>query len=211
MASFGALERLQKFDWLIQRLHSLRTPIQNDKGLEELRKLQALQLLHKPDLMFQANHHMEEDGEDPSNEIVDEDIYEEDLEDEEMVEEDTGVDKDDSDENGKDQRSEDFTRFGERENQDFINDQQADPKPASYFPFSHNRYDYHTHNNHQHGGKNEQNNGINRFSTGLFPPLPFKEILPLLENSANKVRSLFLFISQKLFIYNFLSVIKYCI
>ena len=45
MATFDALERLQKFDWLIQKLHNIRSTLQSDQGLQELQKLHALQLL----------------------------------------------------------------------------------------------------------------------------------------------------------------------
>ena len=50
MATFDALERLQKFDWLIQKLHTLRNSLHTDQGLhslQELHKLHALQLLPK--------------------------------------------------------------------------------------------------------------------------------------------------------------------
>ena len=44
MAAFEALERLQKFDWLIQKLHSLRNNLHSESGLQELQKL--LQYYH---------------------------------------------------------------------------------------------------------------------------------------------------------------------
>ena len=47
MAAFEAIERLQKFDWLIQKLHSLRTSLQSEPGLTELQQLHALQLLQR--------------------------------------------------------------------------------------------------------------------------------------------------------------------
>ena len=47
MAAFEAIERLQKFDWLIQKLHSLRTSLQSEPGLAELQQLHALQLLQR--------------------------------------------------------------------------------------------------------------------------------------------------------------------
>jgi hypothetical protein len=48
MAALEALERLQKFDWLIQKLHSLRTNLHSESGLQqELQKLHALQLLQQ--------------------------------------------------------------------------------------------------------------------------------------------------------------------
>ena len=222
MASFGALERLQKFDWLIQRLHSLRSPLQHDKGLDELRKLQALQLLHKPELMFHQRHHdeghsgsdgsasagqgqamhqhMEEDSDDIHNiEELEEDIEEEDIEeDEEMLDEE--LEKDELEEGAgdtpnKEEHNRDLLfRFGagrERNSQDdcLSADRQSDPKHDIFSPFSQHRYDFHHVNN--GGAKHDQNNGMSRFSTGLFPPLPFKEILPLLENSAIKVGTFF--------------------
>ena len=47
MAAFEAIERLQKFDWLIQKLHTLRTSLQAEPGLSELQQLHALQLLQR--------------------------------------------------------------------------------------------------------------------------------------------------------------------
>ena len=42
-----ALERLQKFDWLIQKLHTLRSSLQTEQGIHELQKLHALQMLQR--------------------------------------------------------------------------------------------------------------------------------------------------------------------
>ena len=55
MATFDALERLQKFDWLIQKLHNIRSTLQSDQGLQELQKLHALQLLQKSDFHFNGS------------------------------------------------------------------------------------------------------------------------------------------------------------
>ena len=52
MAAFEAVERLQKFDWLIQKLHSLRNTFNSDQGIQELQKLHALQLLHRNGIQF---------------------------------------------------------------------------------------------------------------------------------------------------------------
>ena len=47
MAAFEAIERLQKFDWLIQKLHTLRTSLQAEPGLTDLQQLHALQILQR--------------------------------------------------------------------------------------------------------------------------------------------------------------------
>ena len=79
MATFDALERLQKFDWLIQKLHCLRSTLHTENGLQELHKLQALQLLQKSD------YHLNGSAEDEKMELCREE--EEDEEEEEVVEE----------------------------------------------------------------------------------------------------------------------------
>ena len=55
MAAFEAVERLQKFDWLIQKLHSLRSTFNSEQGIQELQKLHALQLLHRNGIQFNEN------------------------------------------------------------------------------------------------------------------------------------------------------------
>ena len=184
MASLGALERLQKFDWLIQRLHSLRTPLShNDKNFEELRKLQSLQMLQKPDLMF---HHageghsedMEEEDDLVEQDPV-EDIDDEDLVDEEIIEDDYDKDEDENEKHDSSRSEAMMDAFSNEraEGQDESIPDSTSVSKSSYFPFQH-RYEY---------NKAEQSNGMSRFSTGLFPPLPFKDILPLLENTGLKV------------------------
>ena len=91
MATYDALERLQKFDWLIQKLHNIRSTLQSEQGLQELQKLHALQLLQKSDYHFNGasigeseddkmelckNEGEEEDEEEVLDEEEEEDIIE---------------------------------------------------------------------------------------------------------------------------------------
>lgn len=98
MATFDALERLQKFDWLIQKLHSLRSTLQSEQGLQELQKLHALKLLQKSEFQFNESSVGESeedkmelcknDGEEENEELEEEDEdEEEDLMDEEYLKE----------------------------------------------------------------------------------------------------------------------------
>ena len=64
MAAFEAVERLQKFDWLIQKLHSLRSSLQSEQGLQELQKLHALQLLQRNGVQFNGSSIGESEEED---------------------------------------------------------------------------------------------------------------------------------------------------
>ena len=89
MATFDALERLQKFDWLIQKLHSLRSSLQTEQGMQELQKLHALQLLQKSEFQFNGSSvgESEEDKMDLcKNEDDDEDEDREEMEEEEEEE-----------------------------------------------------------------------------------------------------------------------------
>ena len=95
MAAFEALERLQKFDWLIQKLHSLRNNLHSESGLQELQKLHALQLLQRGDFPLNNGSSSIGESEDDKMELCkngaeedeDEDIFNEEEEEEELDEE----------------------------------------------------------------------------------------------------------------------------
>jgi hypothetical protein len=114
MAAFDALERLQKFDWLIQKLHSLRNNFHAEPGLQELQKLHTLQLLQRGDFPLTngssslgeseddkmdlcKNSPEEEEEEEVFNEEEEEE--EEELEEEEEEEEEEVLDEDYDQEN----------------------------------------------------------------------------------------------------------------
>lgn len=165
MAAFEAMERLQKFDWLIQKLHSLRTSLQAEPGLSELQQLHALQLLQR-NAGFNGSsigESEEEDkmelckleGEDIEEDIVDTEEEEEELDGDEPVLQ-PGVEPqgelvekmedivDNELEEQSEEREEEVTGEGE--------EQAGLPQgPYSRFPTSH-----------------------------LFPPLPFDNLLPLI-------------------------------
>ena len=179
MAAFEAVERLQKFDWLIQKLHSLRSSFNSEQGLQELQKLHALQLLHRNGIQFN-----EQLGETEEDRIIEEKISgeEEDPEDEEDledIEEDTEVLDDEYEDN---------------------EDQSPPPKPETALPPSITsggppaaQLIFGPPEAHKNGisipepefSKQECDNTsdqtqqtptgqkYSRFSTGLFPPLPF--------------------------------------
>ena len=87
MAAFEALERLQKFDWLIQKLHSLRNNLHSEAGLQELQKLHALQLLQRSD--FPVHHNGSGGGESEDDKM--EELCKNGAEDEEEEEEEEEI------------------------------------------------------------------------------------------------------------------------
>ena len=194
MAAFEAVERLQKFDWLIQKLHSLRSSFNSEQGLQELQKLHALQLLHRNGIQFN-----EQLGESEEDRIIEEKIsgVEEDPEDDEDlddIEEDTEVLDDEYEDN-----DEQSPEPNKPETIPTITSTESPgaglfspPAPAPHkngisipepeFPK-------------QESGESDQNDGsqppqkYSRFSTGLFPPLPFDHAF-LAEETPLKVGNL---------------------
>ena len=89
MATLEAFERLQKFDWLIQKLHSLRSSLQSDQGLQDLHKLHALQLLAKSDFQLNGTSSSVGESEDEKMEMCRTELADQDHEElEEELEED---------------------------------------------------------------------------------------------------------------------------
>ena len=183
MAAFEAVERLQKFDWLIQKLHSLRSSFNSEQGLQELQKLHALQLLHRNGIQFN-----EQIGESEEDRIIEEKISgeEEDPEDEdelEDIEEDTEVLDDEYDDH--DEQSPGPNK-PETVQQSVSSDCRTDcrspagPMFTSLPAVPHKNGISQPELSKQECQENQENQEnqetpkkYSRFSTGLFPPLPF--------------------------------------
>ena len=181
MAAFEAVERLQKFDWLIQKLHSLRSSFNSEQGLQELQKLHALQLLHRNGIQFN-----EQLGDSEEDRIIEEKISgeEEDPEDEEDledIEEDTEV-LDDEYEDPDDQQTPppkpettlpSITSGGPPASQLIFGPPEPHkngisiPEPPEFSKQECEPTSDQTQPTAPTGQK------YSRFSTGLFPPLPF--------------------------------------
>ena len=183
MAAFEAVERLQKFDWLIQKLHSLRSTFNSEQGIQELQKLHALQLLHRNGIQF--NENIGDNDEEPileekiNNGV--EDPEEEDLED---IEEDTEVldeEEEENDDIGSTPKSEPgqtqtppttitngdgSAAFNLHDNKDVLNVEIND------FRIKDNREEESDRNGDTIINHHPQSR-FGRFPTGLFPPLPF--------------------------------------
>ena len=201
MAAFEAVERLQKFDWLIQKLHSLRNTFNSDQGIQELQKLHALQLLHRNGIQFN-----ESIGDNEEERILEEKITgdeEEHEEDEDLddIEEDTEViddETDDNDDNANTQKSESgqtpsITSNGSQA----MYGLQTHPKTETGEP------SLGLEPGHQKLEGPEQTSEENivreaaapapRFPTGLFPPLPFDPAILSGDGAGIKVGILFNF------------------
>lgn len=200
MAAFEAVERLQKFDWLIQKLHSLRSTFNSEQGIQELQKLHALQLLHRNGIPF--NEQISENEEVLEEKINDEELDQEDDEDLEDIEEDTEVLDDEEDEN------EEHPQTPKSETGHTTT---STPNPTSNGSHTNEMYGLQPKNgisiqnldyskpNKNDDGERESGDNINnsdnandprvrderfandglrhgRFSTGLFPPLPFDNL-----------------------------------
>ena len=170
MAAFEAMERLQKFDWLIQKLHSLRTSLQAEPGLSELQQLHALQLLQR-NAGFNGSSIGESEEEDKmelcklEGEDIEEDIVDTEEEEEEDVEEPVlqpGVEPQgelvEKMEDIVDNELEEQSEEREEEVTGVVEEQAGlvPQGPYSRFPTSH-----------------------------LFPPLPFDNLLPLIGEEAD--------------------------
>ena len=176
MAAFEAVERLQKFDWLIQKLHSLRSSFNSEQGLQELQKLHALQLLHRNGIQFN-----EQLGESEEDRIIEEKISgeEEDPEDDdelEDIEEDTEVLDDEYDDNdvqspapNKPESGPSITSNGAPPSHIFS------PTAPPQAPLSTGDTEYSKPECEESDQSQPSINAgqkFSRFSTGLFPPLP---------------------------------------
>lgn len=175
MATFDALERLQKFDWLIQKLHSLRSSLQTEQGLQELQKLHALQLLQKSEFQFNASSVSESDED--KMELCKNEEEEEEEEDEENEE---------LDEEEEEIMDEEY----EKEEEQTLPLALTTSASLSFNPVSPIQSQPSdqraNHSSEQALAKptrdNEPRNDFPpvRFPTGLFPPLPFDGMFPLL-------------------------------
>ena len=204
MAAFEAVERLQKFDWLIQKLHSLRSTFNSEQGIQELQKLHALQLLHRNGIPFNESLG---DGDNEDDRMLEEKINTEEDEPEdddelEDIEEDTEVlddlDDEENEENRISPKSEsevrppsttNITSNGSLGNQGYG----LQPKNgmslqtvSAYHPHKEDVQDESEinsdklHDQQQPGGDSEERGAggrYGRFPTGLFPPLPFDPII----------------------------------
>jgi hypothetical protein len=217
MAAFEAVERLQKFDWLIQKLHSLRSTLQSEQGLQELQKLHALQLLQRNGVQFNGSSigESEEDKMEMCKMDGDED-EQEDIEDEpEEIDEDTEImDEDDENENENEENDERPRPLSLATSTEEMlplqsclpllasNGSHASNRPLSPAQFSANlknetsvdselvKENFEESDSVVH----ESQNGFSgprygRFPTGLFPPLPFDTMLG--DESDLKVGNLF--------------------
>ena len=180
MAAFEAVERLQKFDWLIKKLHSLRNTFNSDQGIQELQKLHALQLLHRNGIQFN-----ESIGDNEEEKITGDDEEQEEEDDLDDIEEDTEViDEydDDNEDNSNNQKSESgqtpsITSNGSQNSQ--------------MFGLQHPKAEV---------GEGDQGTQAAsdqapapRFPTGLFPPLPFDPAILSGDETGIKVGILFNF------------------
>ena len=201
MAAFEAVERLQKFDWLIQKLHSLRSTFNSEQGIQELQKLHALQLLHQNGIQFNGELGPSED-----DRILDEKMNgdEEDPEDDDElddIEEDTEVLDDEEEEN------EDSPRTPKSESSHTTNNTSNGSHRTNYglqakAGIAIQNLDYSSKSNHEsdinNSSDNAQDSGrYGRFPTGLFPPLPFDNVL-VNEDSSIKVGQVFIQLWTKL-------------
>ena len=177
MAAFEAVERLQKFDWLIQKLHSLRSTFNSEQGLQELQKLHALQLLHRNGIQFNENL-----GEAEEERILDskmngeEEREQEEDEDLEEIEEDTEVlddEEDETDDNPATPKSESSptttnnTSNGSPTNHDYGLSIKNGAQNGGE-EFSKDNSDFKSSDNELIDKSNPR---YGRFPTGLFPPL----------------------------------------
>ena len=198
MAAFEAVERLQKFDWLIQKLHSLRNTFNSDQGIQELQKLHALQLLHRNGIQFN-----ESIGDNEEERILEEKItgdMEEQEEDEDLddIEEDTEViddETDDNDDNANNQKTESGQTPSITSNGSQAMYSLQHPKPEageSSLEPGHRKLE---------GAEQISEEAIMRdaqapaprFPTGLFPPLPFDPAILSGDGTGIKVGILFNF------------------
>ena len=199
MAAFEAVERLQKFDWLIQKLHSLRSTLQSEQGLQELQKLHALQLLQRNGVQFNGSSIGESEEDKMEMCKMDGDEDEQEIEDEpEEIDEDTEImDEDDENDCNDDQtRPLSLTTTAE----DILplqsclpvlssNGDHASNRPLSPTQFSASLKNGTSadpelvkQNFEESDEIHENQNGFSgprygRFPTGLFPPLPFDTML----------------------------------
>ena len=198
MAAFEALERLQKFDWLIQKLHSLRSNLHSESGLQELQKLHALQLLQRGDFQLNGSSSVggesEEDkmelckngAEEEEEEIFNEEEEEEELDEEEEEEEEEALDEEYDQENMENEQVAPLALT----TSDSVEGKNASPvqsvpgttamptdfRTAVSFPLPPPPPT-------PAGGPSFRRNGFAagyqqpvRFPTGLFPPLPFEAL-----------------------------------
>ena len=200
MAAFEAVERLQKFDWLIQKLHSLRSTFNSEQGIQELQKLHALQLLHRNGIPFNESLG---DGDNDDERMLEEKINTEEDEPEdddelEDIEEDTEVLDDDDEENEENRispKSESEVRPPSATNitsNGSLGNQGYGLQPKNGMSLQ--TVTYHSHKDVQDdseinsdklqeqlpagAGDGEERGGrYGRFPTGLFPPLPFDTII----------------------------------
>ena len=196
MAAFEAVERLQKFDWLIQKLHSLRSSFNSEQGLQELQKLHALQLLHRNGIQFN-----EQLGESEEDRIIEEKISgeEEDPEDEEDledIEEDTEVLDDEYEENDDqspppkaESSLANITSAGPPSSQIIFGPPEPGKNGISIPEAEFSKQDNSCDNSDQ-TQQTPTGQKYSRFSTGLFPPLPFDPAF-LGEESQLKVGKMF--------------------
>ena len=200
MAAFEAVERLQKFDWLIQKLHSLRSTFNSEQGIQELQKLHALQLLHRNGIPFNESLG---DGDPEDERMLEEKITNEEDEPEEDdeledIEEDTEV-LDEEDEENEENRispksdsegrppspsTTNNTSNGSLGNQGYSlqNKNGMSLQSVTFHPHKEDVQDVSElssdklHDQHP-AGDSEERGRYGRFPTGLFPPLPFDSII----------------------------------
>lgn len=217
MATLEAFERLQKFDWLIQKLHSLRSSLQSDQGLQDLHKLHALQLLAKSDFQLNGTSSSVGESEDEKMEMCrteladqDHEELEEELE-EDILDEEYIKEEDDEEEVLEDEEMEEqtiplaLTTSTPNKAEEAGQKSAATASPAdgeasgegadrSRTRRDEDAADTDPHNDAEHAKKN----GFSppppqsaRFPTGLFPPLPFEAMFPLLGEDEIKVGTTF--------------------
>ena len=198
MAAFEAVERLQKFDWLIQKLHSLRSSLQSEQGLQELQKLHALQLLQRNGVQFNGSSIGESEEEDKMEmcKMDGDEDEQDDIEDEpEEIEEDTEIM--DEDEENDNEENDERPRPPTEEMLPLQNclpllsstGNHPSDRPLSPDQFSTNLKNEASEdsvsvkeNFEDSEDAHENQNGFSgprygRFPTGLFPPLPFDTML----------------------------------
>ena len=183
MAAFEAIERLQKFDWLIQKLHSLRTSLGSEPGLAELQQLHALQLLQR-NAGFNGSSVGESEEEDKmelcklegeEEEDIAEDTDEEEEEDlsedqslplalTTMEQEGGGLEKIEAEVEGDtlDKIDNELEEHGDEREEDRGGERSEACSPPTLPPGHYSRFP----------------------TSHLFPPLPFENLLPLLGDEA---------------------------
>ena len=173
MAAFEAVERLQKFDWLIQKLHSLRSSFNSEQGLQELQKLHALQLLHRNGIQFNESLGDGEDDRMLEEKLTGDEDGEQD-EDEELddIEEDTEVideEEDETDEAPATPKSESSpTTTNNTSNGSHVNQEFVQSAPVELIK---DNSEYKSENESVVKSSQEGGGRAGRFPTGLFPPL----------------------------------------